>query len=1198
MGIEKIRQFTDKPITLGGFSFIPPKPLQPNKSLREKIVDDSKEEKRMRELAKRSLTFDFQKELPDSTQKTIKSLGGADIGTTTAISGFEQSEETEKARLFQFFSEQQGKGFGPGAAKLTKSVLQETARSGGAVGLTLATPFVGTQEIRDEDLTPTELKYKNIIFGKDPVKSIQTRIAEAEIRTQKFGRETGIASIEKGALPLSVIGVVGMIGLDFTTGGGKDDVVKFLAKTDKAGDIINMLRKINVAEDLITDYAPVIAKAKKTDDIVKILDNITDIQKTTKTTKVTETIKAMSKSDIEKELKKTDKALNKALQRGTGNRNPQEIIELRERSERFKSALNEATKGTPKTTGTVSPFLPEQFTVAKGIADDFVGLKITKSEFTERMVKAFPNIDKTTIESMTDQARIFKDLDVPKTQKVKEIVSHIQGSIERLPAPKTRKFLTSVEKARPDVPLKVGGQYIPRSTDDLAIKAKNLIIDNIDKAETIARTRTDDTAIATASELIKHYSDEAAKASNQATRDALLDKASEVAHLTASNLTEHGRAVQAASIMGKQTPEGFLRFAAREINKHNDAVVKSGFGKTIDPLSSKQVADITTEFNKIQKMTDGTQKAIATKELTNSIGNLIPSSLLKKVISIWKAGLLTGIKTSGLNTMSNLFHGVSEIVKDVPGAAVDSVMSLFTGKRTLGLTLRGKGGIKEGFEKGWRYFTTGFDERNIAAKLDYHKVNFGDGPVAKTLQRYEETVFHLLGAEDQPFFYGAKARSLYSQAIAKSKNAGKKGKEATKFIENLVKNPTDDMLRRAVGDAEMAVFQNQTSLGKIAKAIQSTGVGEIVVPFGRTPSAVAMQFVNYSPVGVVKSITGMIRKGKFDQRLFSQEVGRGLVGTAVLYLGTELYKNDLITTGYPEGERERKLWEAEGKKPNSIKIGGKWRSVAIVGPAGYVLVAGASYQENFDETGSQVKALGSMTFGGVKSLADQTFLQGIKQVTSAIDDPGRYGSGYFSNLAGSIIPTIIGDVAKTIDTKERRTTESFWGRAKSKLPGIRQTLEPKVDILGKERARGGNWLETMIDPGRPVESIETPVLKELRRLMDLDFDIAPTQLGDKTGYDVLTPEETTILWKKTGTIINSKLGNLIEMGQYKKLEDDQKAEVIEDIVQLAKDNARAEIVLELTDGLEGQALKNKLAELKESGLMTREVFKIFLELVS
>src|SRR3990167_2528439 len=111
----------------------------------------------------------------------------------------------------------------------------------------------------------------------------------------------------------------------------------------------------------------------------------------------------------------------------------------------------------------------------------------------------------------------------------------------------------------------------------------------------------------------------------------------------------------------------------------------------------------------IETMADGTEKAMRFKSLQDYISDLIPSTLYKKIVTVWKAGLLTGVKTSGLNIFSNLSHGVSEVIKDVPAVGVDKIASLFTGERTIALTGRGTDkGIKEGIEKGWRYFKTGF----------------------------------------------------------------------------------------------------------------------------------------------------------------------------------------------------------------------------------------------------------------------------------------------------------------------------------------------------------------------------------------------------------------------------------------------------------------------------------------------------------
>ena len=766
--------------------------------------------------------------------------------------------------------------------------------------------------------------------------------------------------------------------------------------------------------------------------------------------------------------------------------------------------------------------------------------------------------------------------------------------IEPIKTPKLeRGFITSAKEAVPEAS-KIAGQYVPRDTDTLAIKAKNLIKDDIDTAERLALTGTDDKAVATASELLKHYSEEAEKATSPAVKNALYDKAAQVANTIAPKLTESGRSIQAASILGRLTPEGQVRFAAGQISKYNEGV---SLAKKIPELTGEQAKKILDEMKSINGMADGVEKAARFKKLQDNITDLLPTPLFKKIIAVWKAGLLTGLKTTGVNIFANISHAGSEIIKNAPATMADKIISLFTKKRSVAFTVKGlfKGG-GEGVNKGLKYLLTGFDERNIATKLDYTKVNFGKGKLAKGLQAYTDTVFRLMGSEDQPFYYAAKLRSLYEQAKVGAINKGLRGQESQKFINELMQNPTEQMIKYASIDAETAVFQNQTVLSKVSSAItKKVPAAEIIIPFRRTPSAVAMQIINYTPVGIAKEVISQIGKKEFNQRFLSQAIGRGLTGTAVLGIGAYLFKKGLITTSRPTGEREQKLWELEGKQPNSIKIGGKWRQVQVLGPLGNVILVGASFQKAYNESGTISGAASQGLADASKAFTQQTFLTGVSNFIDAVSDPARSAKYVAGSTLASTIPTIVSDISRATDTKERRANEIFE-KFLARIPGVRETLEPQVTVLGEEKGTIGNPLEIMADPTRPSPAQSTPIIEELRRLADKGFKVSPTLLGDKAGYKGLTNKQNTELWKKAGEIINSKLSNLIKTEAYKKLDDEQKGKTIDSFVDKSKTNARAGMILELTQDLQGEELKAKLSELKKSGLMTQEVFKKYLEL--
>jgi len=772
---------------------------------------------------------------------------------------------------------------------------------------------------------------------------------------------------------------------------------------------------------------------------------------------------------------------------------------------------------------------------------------------------------------------------------------------------KLRGFVSTIKETLPSIKetlpnLEAKGLYKIRNTKALAIKAKNLVKDDIVKAEKYVMKNANDKAVAIASELLKHYDQQIALATDPIVKNTLLDKSQDLIFDISKKLTESGRTSQAAIILLKQTPEGQLRFLIREIEKYNAGIETGktgilGLRKKIPNLTKEESGRIYEELKAIRLLPEGEEKFLRFKKLQDSITRRIPSPTIKQVTNIWKAGLLTGIKTTGLNISANTFHALTEIAKDVPASLIDTIISVLKGKglkgKTLPFNLQGAGeGFLKGIKKGWNFLKTGYNEREILEKLDYNKVHYGNSKIGRAVEGYVNGIFRLLGAEDQPFYYMALNRSLGGQAIRLGKNAGLKGKELITYADNLLANPTEDMLKYALIDAQTAVFQNKTALGSIAKQVQNIGkgAGQLVVPFGMTPSAVATQIINYSPIGFVKTVLENIGKGKFDQRLFSQGMGRAITGTAFLYLGYKLAEKSLITLSRPESEKEQKLWELEGRKENSIKIGNNYRSLASLGPVGPTMLMGASLFYAYEKSGSPTEAIYQATVGSLASFKEQTFLTGINQATEALNDPENYMKAYVGNITASTIPTLINDIAKTLDPRER-LARTILEKVQARIPIVREKLEPRITVLGEEKPRVGSPLQVLIDPSRPSPAYDLPVIAEFRRLFDLGINITPSQLGTKEGFAALTPEENTALWKDAGQLINKKTSALIKLDAYKKADDDKRGKAINKIVDKAQRVAKLRMLIKLTKGMKGETLKTKLSELKKKDFLTQELFK-------
>ena len=80
----------------------------------------------------------------------------------------------------------------------------------------------------------------------------------------------------------------------------------------------------------------------------------------------------------------------------------------------------------------------------------------------------------------------------------------------------------------------------------------------------------------------------------------------------------------------------------------------------------------------------------------------------------------------------------------------------------------------------------------------------------------------------------------------------------------------------------------------------------------------------------------------FEQKRFVESLGRSVTGTGMIALGYMLAKEGLLTGNSPSSEKEREMWQLEGKMPNSIFLGGKWRKMDRVSPIGNLITIGSN----------------------------------------------------------------------------------------------------------------------------------------------------------------------------------------------------------------------------------------------------------------
>jgi len=718
------------------------------------------------------------------------------------------------------------------------------------------------------------------------------------------------------------------------------------------------------------------------------------------------------------------------------------------------------------------------------------------------------------------------------------------------PGTKEKKLVTRMKGSERfgETAQSLEGNYVPITNKETIAEAQRLV--KLDPVAAEARAMNPQSAVdqAVGAELFSHYMD----AGN-------VVKAKEV--LNATSGTNEGQMIQILSKYDQTTPAGASKLANSEIERYN----KSHPTKPIE-LDEKTMKEIYADAGKIQTMEQGRERSIAESELSKKIQNLIPSSIVDKFITIWKAGLLTSFRTHERNLIGTSVMEASEIIKDIPAALTDMLLSQKTGERTMTATLGGLGsGTVTGIQAAKDAVVLGYDPTNMIEKFDIHHVTWGNNSVEQALKKYTGIVFNTLSAEDKVFWGSVYARSLNDQAGAAALNVGKPGD--AKFVQKLVNEPTLEMKNTATVDANYATFHDNNLLSgavtNLKRGMSQNELGKLVaeltMPFTGVPTSIAGKMVDYSPIGLAKGIwdSGKVLTSDIPglQRQASQEIGRGVVGSAIFALGAYLTSKGIIT-GTPKDPEERRQWELEGKQQNSILVGGKWRSINSIGPQTIVLLAGSKAYDDMQEGGGGIGKFGADV---ARDFTNQTFLAGVQGPLNAISDPNRYSEGYFKSQASSIIPNIVKDTSKSLDPYARETN-SVSDALQASIPLLRNKLIPRRDALGQVLPQVPTGLPAFFDLFNSTTPVKSVVVGELSRLNEAGINTVPSKIGSSqtiNGFKrELTPKELDSYETMVGALAERPLEQLIASQGYQQMVDEDKSKAIDDLMTAARATAR------------------------------------------
>lgn len=530
--------------------------------------------------------------------------------------------------------------------------------------------------------------------------------------------------------------------------------------------------------------------------------------------------------------------------------------------------------------------------------------------------------------------------------------------------------------------------------------------------------------------------------------------------------------------------------------------------------------------------------------------------LKDKLVEVWYNFLLSGPQTHVVNTLSNTLTSLGQIPEHAVAAGVgaarralrrdaaDRVLFSEVGARSVGLL--------QGTKEGLRMFATALrtgEPADFVTKLEHQgqkAVSGLKGEVLRLPSRF-------LTAEDELFKGIARRMELSGQAIRKASKEGLKGQEAKDRAAELMANPTDDMMLSALEYGRYATFQSKLGpfASKIAAATNEYPILKLVLPFVRTPTNLFKFFVERSPAApLMREFRKDFMAGGAKRDL---AIAKVMVGSGMGAVVAEMAGKGLITGSPPKDDNKRRLIEADGWQPYSVKIGDRYYSYKRLDPFALTIGAAADFATLSDGmTDKQLdNQAGIITSSIIGNLSNKTWLSGVSDMLAALDDPERFGSSFLKRLAGSMtVPTGVAQIARSMDPVGRETPD-IASAIQNRLPGLSDNLLPKRDVWGQPIVSEGGVGPDILSPIWTKADKNDPITREALRV---DATISKPQKGD------LTAEQYDRLQEVAGSVGRKWLGQLIASPEYQALDTESQADEIGDVMKRARKAAKAAVL--------------------------------------
>lgn len=355
--------------------------------------------------------------------------------------------------------------------------------------------------------------------------------------------------------------------------------------------------------------------------------------------------------------------------------------------------------------------------------------------------------------------------------------------------------------------------------------------------------------------------------------------------------------------------------------------------------------------------------------------------------------------------------------------------------------------------------------------------------------------------------------------------------------------------------AKYATFQ--ADLGKIGNTMLKLRAEHpelvFIAPFIKTPINILKDALSYTPASLFMKQF----KGRKDEAL-----ARAMLGSGLAIMTTYQIVQGNLTGSYPKDTGRREAMIAAGIPEYSVKLGDTWYSYARVEPLATVMGVFADSVESLRDYYNKPKADREIqqlavdgTLAITKNLTSKTFLEGITGVLQAVHDPERYGSSFLNGFSGLVVPAFVAQFARVPDPYQR-DVRNFGEAVQSRIPGLREELPVKRDILGEPRANPAEGLSGVL--GIATTPAKQNVLQQ--EISDIGFQYTPVPKAIRgVELDTTTYEKYAAL---SGRLMQERLNMLIETPAYQNASKTGKNILMKRSAEKARSVATSQILAE------------------------------------